>query len=388
MGSVTSQAVADASLGDQLERDACMLLSRLSEGGDARLGRRIAEHGVVEVVGEVLRGTSPFPALSARLTGPTDGPLAEVLADLVESDRRSAQRCAARFVCPGDAEWPSQLDDLGDRRPVGIWVSGAANLRLLALRSVSIVGSRSSTSYGEGIARRMAGDLAEAGWLVASGGAFGIDAAAHRGALDAGGATACVLAGGIDVPYPRSHAPLLDRIREDGVLVTETPPGGAAMRQRFLTRNRIIAALTRGTVVVEAALRSGSRTTAREAAELARHVMAVPGPVTSPMSVGCHALIRQQMAVLVCSAAEVISLVGALDPGAEPVEGLGDVGGEPRLPHREARVLDALPRRRGVPLERLSVTAGLGPADVLTSLGILEARGLAQRTDGGWRRRG
>jgi DNA processing protein len=210
----------------------------------------------------------------------------------------------------------------------------------------------------------------------------GIDAAAHRGALSAAGTTACVLAGGVDVPYPRSHADLLARIRESGVLLSEAPLGGAAMRHRFLTRNRIIAALSRGTVLVEAALRSGGRSTVREARELRRVVMAFPGPVTSPMSAGCHRVIRDEGVHLVTSPREVVALVeGQLAP-----DEAGPTSASDGLGWRESRVLDAVPVRTPAPLSSIARLAGLGVTEAMAALGMLDALGLVHRAGEGWLR--
>ena len=362
----------------EAERRSRMLLSLWSEPGDEHLVAHVAAVGAARVVDEILAWASPLrraPAMETRIgTSPRDAAL------LAEPLGERAARCGARYVVPGDAEWPTQLDDLLTRAPLGLWVAGAANLRTMAAFSVAMVGARASTPYGEGVARAMAADLVGAQWAIVSGGAFGIDAAAHRGALGAQGVTACVLAGGVDVPYPRAHASLIARIREQGLLVSETPLGGAPMRQRFLTRNRVIAALSRGTVVVEAALRSGSGTTAREAHAIGRAVMAVPGPVTSPQSAGCHALIRDIDAHLVTSSRDVLR---HLDPAAVEAD---DHWSSDGLAPREARVLDAVPMRRPAPLHRIAATAGIVETDVLAALGLLEAERLIVREGEGWRR--
>lgn len=358
------------------ERSARVLLSIWFESADTTVVARVRARGALDVVNRIVSGRRSV----ADKRG-TAGRIAEITMDEAAARAQAvydaATRIGARYVIPGDAEWPTQLDDLGDRAPLGLWVAGAGDLRLLALRSISVVGARSATSYGEGLARELGAHLAEQGWLTVSGGAFGIDAAAHRGSLIADGATACVLAGGVDVPYPRSHADLMARIRECGVLVSETPLGGAAMRHRFLTRNRIIAALSRATVMVEAALRSGSRTTAKEAAALRRVVMAFPGPVTSPMSAGCHALIRDQGAHLVTSPREVLAFVTGelLDIPA---------GDAPSLAWREQRVLDAVPVRRPAPLSSIAQLAGLGTSEAMAGLGMLDALGYVERRGEGW----
>lgn len=361
----------------ETDRMARVVLARIAEPDDRLLGRLVDRVGAAEVLRQVRDGTcglSNADGLRVRL--PTAGP---------EADLRRAEELGARLVVPGDPEWPTQLGALGDRQPLLLWVWGAANLRLLAVRSVAVVGARACTSYGEVVAREMAADLVERGWAVVSGGAYGIDAAAHRGALDAGGVTACVLAGGVDVAYPRAHEALLARIVDAGVLISESPPGATAMRSRFLSRNRLIAALTKGTVVVEAALRSGTTSTAGAAATLNRPVLGVPGPVTSPASAGVHRLIREGRAVLVTGADEVIDVVGELGAdAAAPTAGDSRVWDD--LAQRERRVYDALPVRGGADVERLAITAGLPEAEVRAALGVLLAQCLAGHGDAGWRK--
>ena len=220
-----------------------------------------------------------------------------------------------RLTCPGDPEWPPQLDGLGNRQPHALWLRGTADLRFTCLRSVAIVGSRASTAYGSYIAASIASALAENGWAVVSGGAYGIDAAAHRGALAADGPTIAVLAGGVDVPYPAGHAGLFDAVAAQGLLVSEWPPGQVVSRLRLLGRNRIIAALATGTLVVEASSRSGARDTARHARDLGRPLMAVPGPVTSELSAGCHQIIQDLHAALVTGPADVIDALGTAPHG-------------------------------------------------------------------------
>jgi DNA processing protein len=209
------------------------------------------------------------------------------------------------------------------------------------------------------VASELATDLASGGWAVVSGGAYGIDAAAHRGALAASGTTIAALAFGVDVAYPRGHASLFARVRDEGgVLVSEFPPGATPTKPRFLMRNRIIAALTRGTVVVEAAHRSGALNTAAVARRLGRPVLVVPGPVTSAMSVGCHRLARgDDPARIVTDAAEVIEevgLIGELAPIQEPLTRVRD-----SLDPTSLRVLEAMPSESAITVSDLSVTAGI-----------------------------
>lgn len=317
-----------------------------------------------------------------------------------------------RIVCPGDPEWPGQLADLGDDQPYALWLRGNADLRFSCLRSVAIVGSRAATAYGSYVAAEFAMSVAARGLAVVSGGAFGVDAAAHRGALAADGVTIAVLACGVNVPYPTAHAELFDAIAAQGVVVSEWPPGRHVSRLRFLIRNRMIAALATGTLVVEAGQRSGAVNTARYARDLRRRLMAVPGPVTSDLSAGCHQIIREWQGTLVTSAAEVIE---HLSPVGDPVIGDPVIGnpviGEPspaepgavvRLASRRqappvlprdlldlesARVLDAMPRRGGVGTVRVAQRAGLAPAATATLLGQLATGGFVERCDDGWRLR-
>ncbi|MBL3665629.1 DNA-protecting protein DprA [Streptomyces sp. M2CJ-2] len=254
-----------------------IFLTRVLEPGDETGGRWVRELGAREVVSRLRDGAEPLPGVSGRRWA---GLLAR--AERVEPGRdlTVARDAGARFVCPGTAEWPRQLDDLGDGRPLGLWVRGPADLRMWALRSVAVVGARACTEYGAHMAATLSAELAERGWVVVSGGAYGVDGAAHRGALGSGGATVAVLACGVDRPYPRGHTGLITRIAEQGLVVGELPPGDHPTPSRFILRNRVIAALTRGTVVVEAAHRSGSLVTARAARRLGRHTMGVPTPLS------------------------------------------------------------------------------------------------------------
>ncbi len=295
-------------------------------------------------------------------------------------DLTTAASIGARFVIPGDAEWPSQLDDLAAARPLGLWVRGAPNLRHWALRSVAVVGARNCTPYGAHTATNLAAGLAERGWVVVSGAAYGIDGAAHRGALATGGATVAVLACGTDVAYPRGHAGLLGRIVRQGLVVGELPPGSHPTRSRFVLRNRVIAALTRGTVVIEAAHRSGSLVTARAAQRIGRHTMGIPGPVTSSASAGVHELLRGG-AVLVTDASDVVELVGAMGDDLAP-ERRGPTLPRDLLTAETARLLEAMPGRStdttAVTLaDRVgtSVDAALARLYELHSLGFVERHG-------------
>jgi DNA processing protein len=219
---------------------------------------------------------------------------------------------------PGTGEWPTQLDDLGRQCPESLFVKGGGQLRLLALRSVAVVGARAATRHGMAAADRLGGELAAAGWVVVSGAAHGIDTAAHRGALTAGGCSVAVVAGGIERDTPSRR--MLAAVADQGAVVSEADGARPPQRHTFLQRNRLIAALTRATVVVEAAERSGALNTAGWAESLGRLVLAVPGPVTAAVSRGTHGLIRDGRAVLVRDTADVLELlepIGAVSPQSQ-----------------------------------------------------------------------
>jgi len=289
-----------------------------------------------------------------------------------------------RLVVPGDEEWPGALADLGPAAPAALWVRGGGRLTG-AGRTVAVVGVRASTGYGEYVAAQLAVELAERGVVVVSGGAYGIDAAAHRGVLSTGGTTWAVLAGGVDRLYPAGNTDLLEAIMDDGVVLAEPPPGSSPSRHRFLERNRLIAALGQVCVVVEAGWRSGALNTARHAGELLRPVAAVPGPVTSMSSAGCHRLLRDTDAVCVTDAADVLELLAPSGEDLSP-ERPAPVGLLDGLDPLGARVLDALPARSAATLQALARTAGLSEPEVRSGIGRLELGGHVERHGSGWRR--
>ena len=363
------------------ERLARVALSAACEPGQAGLLRAVRTRSAVEVVDRLWHSAGKDGS-QGRL-----GSLLRAVDPAAVLDR--AQRAGITFVVPGDADWPEALDDLAevtrDGRgdvPAGLWRRGP--LRQVPRRSVAVVGSRAATPYGVGVATDWAAGLTDLGVLVVSGAAYGIDAAAHRGALAVGGATVAVLAGGLDQPYPRGNAGLVERVAETGALLSEAPPGSAVNRGRFLGRNRLIAALTPGALVVEAGQRSGALSTARWALALLRPVGAVPGPVTSAMSVGTHRLVRELEAVLVTTPAEVVELVG--DLGA-------DLAPEPAVPARPTDdlpgplldVREAMPARGEVSVAELTAATGLSLPVVLQALDALAERGLVDGRGERWR---
>jgi len=347
--------------------------SRVAEPGDPVANRLIRMHGPVEALRVAASGVGQkVERFLPRL---------EVLD--VERDLEVGAKFAARIVCPGDPEWPQGLDDLA-AAPYCLWVRGPIDVASSCQRSASVVGARSATAYGEMVATEMAAGLGERRFTIISGAAFGIDAAAHRGALATGATTIAVLAGGVERPYPSSHAALIARIVEVGAVISEVAPGSAPTKTRFLQRNRMIATMSRGTVVVEAGLRSGSLNTARTAAEHGRVVVAVPGPVTSMMSAGCHEEIRSGMALLVTDAAEAAEAIGDYGSDLAPTRRGPTMAGD-ELDEPAARLLCALPVRKGVSAERLAVSSGLSVAEVRSLLGRLDLADLAERNGEGWR---
>lgn len=369
------------------ERIARAVLSGVCEPADARLGRLLANHGAQAALNALRR--SGNKSTWARRAQAADEQ--ELL--------RLADRVHLRFVIPADDEWPTQLSDLDGcaavggmgGSPLGLWVRGEASLKQWLADAVAVVGARAATRYGEAVAgdlaARLAADQPTGGYTVVSGGAYGVDAAAHRGVLASGGRTIGVYAGGLDEPYPRGNSRLFEQLAADQLVISELAPGIPATRAGFLARNRLIAALSLGTVVVEAAARSGARNTATWAAELGRVVMAVPGPVHSAMSVGCHRMIRDGQASLVSDIDDICALLAPLGAGPE----LATTGAQRPLDDLEDHLLEvreAMPGRRAIQAAELAVLSGQPLPRTIAALSELELLGLVKRDDAGaWRLR-
>lgn len=365
------------------ERHARMVWARISEPEDPIAAAMVADHGLREAIEQVIRrigiGRSEAAQRFSRRAADID----------LAADLHATQVCRSRVIIPGDDEWPDHLADL-PYPPWCLWVSGPLSLAEASghggADAVAVVGARAATAYGHHVAADVSAELAARGRCVISGAALGIDGAAHRGALAVDGPTVAVLACGIDRAYPAAHRGIIDQIRGTGAVITEMPPGSAPTKPRFLHRNRIIAALAGGTVVIEASLRSGALRTARIAAELCRPVAAMPGPVTSAVSAGCHEAIRQGYASLVTDADEIAELMSPMGSNLAPLKG-GETRAGDEYDELTRRVLDALPVHRSRTVDDLCRIVGLAPAEVLAVLGALDVAGVAENRLDGWGRR-
>lgn len=375
-------------------RSAYAYLGAVTERPTAQLWDLIDAVGPVEARERILGGT-----VDADLAAQTESRRGTV--DVPGLFGRAGE-VGARLVVPGDPGWPAtelapldrprSMRRAGRRgvaaalRPVGLWWRGPADPASVTRRAVAVVGTRAPTAYGRAVTADLSAGLSAEDFTVISGGAFGVDAAAHRATLATGGQTVAVLAGGVDRLYPRGNDGLLQEAARTGAVISEQPPGTGVTRYRFLDRNRMIAALTGATVVVEAAARSGALSTAAWASAIGRPVGAVPGPVTSTASVGCHLLIRDRGAVLVGRPADVVELAGemgetAAPPTAEasPWDGLDDM---------TRRVLEALPTRGGLAPSQVAASSGVPAVTTRAVLGRLLAAGAVTRGPEGWRRSG
>jgi DNA processing protein len=366
------------------ELSAWAYLSRVLEAPSSELAELVMRVGPVEAADRIRRGAVGND-LARRTVARRD-------IDCAAEDLELLHRRGGRLLTADDDEWPGLAfaaftgapvrDKPQGRAPLALWVIGPLRLDDVAERAVAIVGTRACTAYGEYVAADLSAGLAEHDVAVVSGGAYGIDGAAHRAALAADGVTVAVLAGGVDVLYPAGHSALLHRVATHGLLVSEYPPGVRPARHRFLTRNRLVAALSGATVVVEAGIRSGAASTAAWARALGRVVCAVPGPITSAASTGCHILL-QAGAELVTRADEVREIIGRAGEFAGEQPRPADV--LDALTDTERRVYEALPGRGARTPDEIAVASGLPATEVLGPLAMLEIAGLIERHEGRWR---
>jgi DNA processing protein len=374
-------------------RAARIALAHLVEPGNRDLGDLVLRVGPVTALQRLCAGD-----VCDKLRDASSARLAVANPDVVAHKAvEHADRLGVRIVTPEDEEWPHQLIDLARLSrdvadaiqrdtypPQCLWLRGPWPLAPACEKAVAIVGARASTAYGDHVATDLGFGLSNRGWTVVSGGAFGIDAAAHRGALAGVGCTIAVLACGIDRPYPISHTTLFDRIAEQGLLLTEWPPGADPHRRRFLIRNRVIAALTRGTVMVEANIRSGARFTLNRARNLGRLAMAVPGPVTSAMSVGSHEELRIEGCTLVANVDHIIETVGQIGVDLTPIVRAPEDARD-RLTPLQRQILDGVRPRKILTAEQIAEVVGASTRDARRTLPGLETAKFVTARDGGYR---
>ena len=396
---VRTVAGADLDRSEIEERFARAAWSGIAEPGDgvagevvARLGAPTALTGVIdrwtpEVFLDRLRSTNIMAddiekALARWMPRLESGPTIVAL--------RQAARFGARLRVPSDESWPTPLDDLGHYAPLALWTRGTEQALETFHRSISLVGARAATGYGEHVTMEASAGLVDRGYAIVSGAAYGIDGMAHRAALASHGMTVAFLAGGVDRFYPSGHDALLGRIVDHGMVISELPCGSQPTRWRFLQRNRLIAAASLATIVIEAGWRSGSLNTAHHALSLSRPVGAVPGPITSAASAGCHKLIRESMVTCVTSVDEMAELAPLSGqsrmPGEPPADARGDAGSASSNP-TTARVVDALSARSPREAGDIATRAGLSIGDVRAELGRMLLDGAVREAERGWTKR-
>lgn len=314
-----SSTEPDADACDEVRRARAYLL-RVAEPPAPGLAAYVAAHGPATAATHIRAGRVP-DAVARETSARRDQ-------DRVDDDYAAAERVGARLVVPEDAEWPTQrLATLATAAhsgtswatpPVALWVRGTTPLRDAFDRAAAVIGARAATSYGEHVAAEFGRALADSGITVVAGAGYGIDGAAHRGALAADGMTAALLACGVDIAYPAGHTTLIDRVAAQGLLLSEYPPGSPPARHRFVARSRLVAALTGATVVVEASVRSGVRNTVGIATALGKPVLVVPGPITSAMSTLCHDLLRAGEARIATTPGDVQHVLDTVHTGLRP----------------------------------------------------------------------
>lgn len=371
-----------------VERYARVVWNVVTEPGDGVAGMLVGAFGAAPALAVVTGGSAVAPVEGMSAPDFAEGRkrwTPRLRSVEVDDALALARARGVRLVCPDDVAWPHRVDDLGPHAPLVLWVKGSPEALASLTPSVAIVGARAATSYGEHVAGELAAEAAGNGIPVVSGAAYGIDAAAHRAVLAVGGTTVALLAGGADRPYPAGNGRLIDRIAETGAVVSEVPSGGAPTKWRFLQRNRVIAALADATIVVEAGWRSGSLNTASHARAIGRPVGAVPGPITSAASAGCHRMLREFDAACITSADDVRELIGL-----DGESGRRRSGSMPEGRSRTddaTRVIDALSVRVWRDTADLARRSGMTTQEVEALLGIMLLEERVERGERGWRLR-
>lgn len=374
-----------ASLRDLFSRS---VWSRLVEPGDGFAGRIVNALGSARALEMLLSRPTADDVLREIAGGDSITDLKTLTETLSRWQARLSSQISLRdfafarkdlitLLTPSSPYWPKGFNDLDVHAPFVLWTKG--DVTLFSQPSLAVVGSRAATAYGENVTAELVTATARRGYVIVSGGAYGIDGVAHRTCLATSQKTVAFLAGGVDRLYPAGHEALFQHLAEQGLLCAELPPGSSPTKWRFLQRNRLIAAATQATLVCEAGHRSGSLNTAGHAAQLGRALGAVPGPVTSAASAGCHRLLRDYDAVCIRNVNDVLELLGH-DAAVDAASTL------PGESSRQRRVLDALSTHRSADVERIASIAGLSSTQVSESLVELELLQLVQSTRSGWKK--
>ncbi|WP_349897322.1 DNA-processing protein DprA [Parafrigoribacterium soli] len=386
---VVGEEVSTAALPERFARAAW---TGIAEPGDRIAGALVAALGAADALTTLVEHWDVERVLAGIIAAGVDAVEQEELgaafdrwaprlrSSIALTSLKQAARYSVQLIVPGDECWPLGLADLGEHAPLALWTRGNASTLATLPSSIALVGARAATGYGEHVAMEASAGLVDRGYTIVSGAAYGIDGMAHRAALASSGTTIAFLAGGVDRFYPSGHEALLTRIVEEGAVVSELPCGQPPTKWRFLQRNRLIAAASQATVVLEAGWRSGSLNTAGHAAAIGRPLGAVPGPVTSAASAGCHRLIRDFDARCVTNADEMAELAPMQDAPV-PAETPRNASGGDRL---RVRMLDALAPRSTRPVDEIARRAGLSVSEVQSALGALQLEGAVTEREGGW----
>jgi DNA processing protein len=408
LGEAEVATLVRAIAGNSLDRDAIRdrfaraTWTGIAEPGDRTAGLVVAAIGAADALDAVVARWPAAQWMAAVQQSGVDGVPESEFQQAIERWQprlksatallavRQAARYGGRLLVPDADGWPVGLDDLGLHAPLALWMRGTGRALDALSTSIAIVGARAATGYGEHVTMEVAAGLVDRGYAIVSGAAYGIDGMAHRAALASHGVTAAFLAGGVDRFYPSGHDALLTRIVEEGAVLSELPCGQPPTKWRFLQRNRLIAAASQATVVVEAGWRSGSLNTAGHAAEIGRPIGAVPGPVNSAASAGCHRLIRDYDATLVTSADEIAEMLGGDarvggTSGSSRVE-LVETPARSASPE-ETRLLDAISVSAPRQVPDIAARAGLSIAAVQSLIGALEIEGRVVERERGWLRK-
>jgi DNA processing protein len=347
-----------------------------------------AELGPIEALVLVINDSDAV-SIVKQLSNDQSPHLTKTLSECLETWRRRVKQAdvfrsleilrsiGGTLVTPQSSNWPEQLNDLQHGAPAALWLLGDGKHLLELSESVAVVGSRVVSEYGKAVTKDVVGTLVREGKPIVSGGAIGIDALAHQRTIELNGLTVAVMAGGIDRLYPAQNLNLFKQIAKTGLIISEVAPGVSPTKWRFLQRNRLIAALSQATVVIEAGFRSGTINTAGHANELGRPVGAVPGPINSVRSAGCHQLIKDGRAQLISVPSDLKDLCGESDYFEKDFTSLG---------HWELRALDSLgDQERSI--AEISRVSGLTSFEAKTGLNRLAKLGLATPTSNGWMKR-